>query len=78
MTPTTTRSPALTTAPATPKLLLTVEEAAERLGIGRTTTFALIRTGALRSVRIGRLRRVRTTDLDFYAASLTPASATAA
>jgi len=68
----------MTTAPAAPKLLLTVEEAAERLGIGRTTTFALIRTGALRSVRIGRLRRVRTTDLDSYAASLTPADATAA
>jgi excisionase family DNA binding protein len=68
----------MTTAPAAPKLLLTVEEAAERLGIGRTTTFALIRTGALRSVRIGRLRRVRTTDLDSYAASLIPASATAA
>jgi excisionase family DNA binding protein len=68
----------MTTAPAAPKLLLTVEEAAERLGIGRTTTFALIRTGALRSVRIGRLRRIRTTDLDSYAASLTPAGATAA
>ncbi|ONH23557.1 helix-turn-helix domain-containing protein [Pseudofrankia asymbiotica] len=61
-----------------PKVLLTVEEAAERLGIGRTTAFALIRTGALRSVRIGRLRRIRTTDLDSYAASLTPAGATAA
>lgn len=64
----------MTTAPATPKLLLTVEEAAELLGIGRTTAFALIRTGALRSVRIGRLRRVRIADLNAYAETLSPAA----
>ncbi|OHV44899.1 helix-turn-helix domain-containing protein [Pseudofrankia sp. BMG5.36] len=63
-----------TAPPPTPKLLLTVEEAADALGIGRTTTFALIRQGALASVRIGRLRRVRTADLATYTASLTPAA----
>ncbi|MFJ7590782.1 helix-turn-helix domain-containing protein [Streptomyces sp. NPDC097617] len=39
-------------------VLLTVEEAARRLRVGRTTCFALIRTGALESVLIGGLRRV--------------------
>jgi excisionase family DNA binding protein len=38
--------------------LLTVEEAARRLSIGRTTCFNLIRTGALESVPVGHLRRV--------------------
>ncbi|MBO3673947.1 MULTISPECIES: helix-turn-helix domain-containing protein [Streptomyces] len=39
-------------------VLLTVEEAARRLRIGRTTCFALIRSGELESIDIGRLRRV--------------------
>ena len=39
-------------------LVLTVEEAAERLGIGRTIMYALVSSGAVESVRIGRLRRV--------------------
>ncbi|MGW5178690.1 excisionase family DNA-binding protein [Streptomyces sp. NPDC004082] len=39
-------------------VLLKVEEAARRLRIGRTTCFALIRTGELESVMVGGLRRV--------------------
>lgn len=39
-------------------VLLTVEEAARRLGIGRTLCFRLISTGQLESVPVGRLRRV--------------------
>ncbi|MGW0839415.1 helix-turn-helix domain-containing protein [Streptomyces sp. NPDC002787] len=39
-------------------VLLTVEEAARRLRIGRTTCYALIRTGELESVPVGRLRRI--------------------
>jgi excisionase family DNA binding protein len=39
-------------------LVLTVEEAADRLGIGRTLMYALVSSGAVESVRIGRLRRV--------------------
>nr|WP_202439429.1 excisionase family DNA-binding protein [Streptomyces sp. SID8356] len=39
-------------------ILLTVEEAARRLCVGRTTCFALIRSGALESLTIGNLRRV--------------------
>ncbi|MEV6110984.1 helix-turn-helix domain-containing protein [Streptomyces sp. NPDC052109] len=39
-------------------VLLKVEEAARRLSIGRTTCYALIRSGELESIDIGRLRRV--------------------
>lgn len=39
-------------------LLLTPEQAAERLGIGRSKVYELIGTGELESVKIGRLRRV--------------------
>lgn len=46
------------TTPPAPRLLLTVEEAAEVLAVGRTTVFHLIRTGRLATVQIGRLRRV--------------------
>jgi len=39
-------------------LVLTVEEAADRLGVGRTVMYALVSSGAVESVRIGRLRRI--------------------
>ncbi|MCX5049333.1 excisionase family DNA-binding protein [Streptomyces sp. NBC_00474] len=39
-------------------VLLTVEEAACCLRVGRTTCFALIRTGELESLMVGGLRRV--------------------
>ena len=39
-------------------LLLTVEEAAEMLRVGRTTMYALIKSGEIESVPVGRLRRV--------------------
>jgi excisionase family DNA binding protein len=37
---------------------LTVEETADLLGIGRDKVYYLIRTGQLRSIKIGKLRRV--------------------
>lgn len=40
------------------RVVLTIEEAAQRLGIGRTTMYALVMNGEIRSVTIGRLRRV--------------------
>lgn len=40
------------------KLLLTVEEAAQRLGIGRTVMYRLVSSGAVESVTLGRIRRV--------------------
>lgn len=51
-------------------VLLTVEQAARRLGIGRTTVFRLIRTGELHSVRIGRARRVPAEALTGYIRTL--------
>jgi excisionase family DNA binding protein len=39
-------------------LVLTVEEAADRLGVARTLMYSLVSSGAIESVRIGRLRRV--------------------
>lgn len=40
------------------RLLLTVEEAAERLGIGKTLAWELIWDGVLPSVRLGRCVRI--------------------
>ncbi|MGI8753522.1 MAG: helix-turn-helix domain-containing protein [Acidimicrobiales bacterium] len=40
------------------RLLLTAEEAAQVLGVGRTTVYGMLRTGQLASVRIGSARRV--------------------
>ena len=51
-------------------LLLTVEEAAQRLSIGRTTMYSLVSTGAIESVTIGRLRRVPSECLEKYVSSL--------
>ena len=39
-------------------LVLTMEDAAERLCIGRTLMYSLVKAGAIESVRVGRLRRV--------------------
>jgi excisionase family DNA binding protein len=39
-------------------LLLTVEQAADRLGIGRTLAYALVSADEIESVHIGRLRRI--------------------
>ena len=51
-------------------LLLTVEEAAQRLSIGRTTMYSLVSTDAIESVTIGRLRRVPSECLEEYVSSL--------
>ena len=39
-------------------VLLTVEEAARRLRIGRTVCYQLIRSGELESITVGTLRRI--------------------
>lgn len=51
-------------------VLLTVEEAAERLSIGRTTMYGLVSAGAIESVTIGRLRRVPSECLAEYVSRL--------
>ena len=40
------------------RLLLTVEEAAQRLAIGRSLMYELLASGRITSIRVGRLRRV--------------------
>jgi len=50
--------------------LLSVEAAATQLSIGRTTMYALIKTGAITSVRIGRLRRIPAEALTAYTTRL--------
>lgn len=59
-----------TTPPRAPRVMLTVEQAADALGIGRTTTFALIKSGELRSLLIGRLRRIPLDEIQAYTARL--------
>ncbi|MBJ6639352.1 excisionase family DNA-binding protein [Streptomyces sp. DHE7-1] len=51
-------------------VLLTVEEAARRLRIGRTTCFRLVMSGEIESVTVGRLRRVPVDALSAYVAKL--------
>jgi excisionase family DNA binding protein len=58
----------------TDKLLLRPEEAAERLGIGRTKLYELMAEGVIRSVHIGSCRRVPVTALDAYVAELVAAA----
>ncbi|MFD0519020.1 helix-turn-helix domain-containing protein [Paractinoplanes durhamensis] len=44
-------------------MVLTVEETADVLKVGRTTVYDLIKSGRLDSIMIGRLRRVRYSDV---------------
>jgi excisionase family DNA binding protein len=60
--------------PATVPLVLTIEQAAERLGIGRSLMYALVMSGEVESVTIGRLRRIPTDALTAYVAKLRQAS----
>ncbi|WP_329097474.1 helix-turn-helix domain-containing protein [Actinomadura citrea] len=55
-------------------LLLTVEEAARRLKIGRTQMYSLITSGEVQSVTIGRLRRVPAECLTAYVSGLMAAA----
>ena len=47
-------------------LLLTPEEAAELLRVGRTTIYALMKAGDLRPVHIGRSCRISRAELERY------------
>jgi len=48
------------------RMLLTVAEAAERLGIERSTMYVLIADGQIDTVRVGRLRRIEPEALRAY------------
>lgn len=51
---------------STLRVLLTVEQAAERLSISRTNMFKLIKAKHIESVRIGQLRRIPATAVDTF------------
>jgi excisionase family DNA binding protein len=53
-----------------PVLLVRPEDAARSLGVGRTKVYELMRSGALRSVRVGGLRRISVAALDDFVARL--------
>ena len=48
------------------QLLLTISQAAHRLGIGRTTVYELTNAGALEVVHIGRSPRIPTAAFDAF------------
>ncbi len=50
----------------TDSIVLTVEEAAHRLGVGRTLMYALVKSGDIESIAIGRLRRIPCEALDEF------------
>jgi len=54
------------------RIVLTVAEAADELGIGRTLMYSLVSSGAVESVTIGRLRRIPADALAAYVESLRP------
>jgi excisionase family DNA binding protein len=60
------------------KLLLTTDEAAELLGVGRTTVYELLAAEQIESVRIGRARRIPRAALVAYVDRLRGAAETEA
>ena len=46
--------------------IMSPEQMAEHLGISRTFAYELLRTGAVPSFKLARLRRVRRSDVDQY------------
>jgi excisionase family DNA binding protein len=53
-----------------PVLLVRPEDAAHALGVGRTKVYELMRSGELRSVRVGGLRRIPVLALNEFVARL--------
>jgi len=56
------------------RLLLTPEEASKVLRVGRTTVYALMKSGELRPVHIGRSCRISQAELDRYVRRLEASS----
>jgi excisionase family DNA binding protein len=59
------------------RLLLTPEQAADALAVGRTKLYELVRAGAIRSVRIDRCRRIPVAALEEYIGRLQDSRAAA-
>ena len=62
--PANTPPPQAAPTPATEPALLTIHEAADRLGVGRSTVYRLIETGELEVVHVGRSVRVPPAAID--------------
>lgn len=52
------------------RVLLTVEDAARAMAVGRTTVYQLLAAGSLRSVKIGRARRIPIDAIRDYVAGI--------
>jgi excisionase family DNA binding protein len=52
-------------------MLLRVQDCCKALNMGRTALYSLFGTGALPSVKVGKARMVKATDLEAFVASLT-------
>jgi excisionase family DNA binding protein len=63
------------TVPLPVTVLLTPEEVAQALRVGRSKVYELMRSGALRSVKIGGSRRISATALAEFVASLEQSAA---
>lgn len=50
--------------------ILSPEELADYLGIARSTAYELLRTGEIRSFKLGRLRRIRRRDVEQFVEKL--------
>jgi excisionase family DNA binding protein len=50
------------------KRLPSAEELSRELGVGRTTAYSLLWSGAIPSMKVGRLRKVRREDLEAFLA----------
>jgi len=50
--------------------LVSIQEAEEVLGVGRSTVYKLLDDGSLRSVKIGSARRIWTKDIEAFMANL--------
>ena len=59
------------------RLLLTVSEAARRLGIGRSLLYELLAAGQVESIHVGRLRRIPADALAAYVDSQRPSQSPA-
>ena len=54
------------TEPEQAKRLLTVRESCERLGISHPTLYALLNSGRIKSLKIGRARRVPVSEIEAF------------
>lgn len=52
------------------KAALSIEEAQEYLGLGRTKLYSLLKTGKLKALKLGKRTLIRRVDLDIFLENL--------